>query len=73
VVDGHGCFIPVCQVYAIEASPIAKWAAQLCKQNPVSANVVEVVEGMVEVVDIPEQADILISEPMGTLLVSGSE
>lgn len=48
---------------------MARWAAQLCKGNPVSANVVEVVEGMVEVVDIPEKADVLISEPMGTLLV----
>lgn len=58
------------QVYAIEASPMAKWAEQLCKGNPAAANVVEVVEGKVEVVSIPEKADILISEPMGTLLVN---
>mmetsp|Transcript_10054 Transcript_10054/g.18126 ORF Transcript_10054/g.18126 Transcript_10054/m.18126 type:complete len:492 (-) Transcript_10054:58-1533(-) len=70
ILSQFACQAGARKVYAIEASPIAKWAAQLCKQNPVSANVVEVVEGMVEVVDIPEQADILISEPMGTLLVN---
>mmetsp|Transcript_39558 Transcript_39558/g.101136 ORF Transcript_39558/g.101136 Transcript_39558/m.101136 type:complete len:360 (+) Transcript_39558:375-1454(+) len=70
ILSQFACQAGARKVYAIEASPMARWAAQLCKGNPVSANVVEVVEGMVEVVDIPEKADVLISEPMGTLLVN---
>lgn len=57
------------QVYAVEASPMADWAAKLCRENPLAANVVEVIKGKVEVISTDEKADVLVSEPMGTLLV----
>uniref|UniRef100_A0A061S8C2 type I protein arginine methyltransferase n=2 Tax=Tetraselmis sp. GSL018 TaxID=582737 RepID=A0A061S8C2_9CHLO len=58
------------KVYAVEASPMAKWADRLCKGNPAAAAAVQVLREKVEAAEIPERADILISEPMGTLLVN---
>jgi len=58
------------KVYAVEASGMAKFAAQLKDANPALGSRIEVVNGKVEEVRIPEKVDVLISEPMGTLLVN---
>ena len=55
------------KVYAIEASTIAEVCRSLVAANGLSS-VIEVVHGTVEGVELPEQADILISEPMGFML-----
>ncbi|KAM7463073.1 hypothetical protein LguiA_031194 [Lonicera macranthoides] len=57
-------------VYAVEASEMAECARQLIAGNPLLGQRITVVKGKVEEVELPEKADILISEPMGTLLVS---
>ncbi|CAL5407066.1 unnamed protein product [Camellia sinensis] len=57
-------------VYAVEASEMAKYARKLIAGNPLLAQRITVVKGKVEEVELPEKADILISEPMGTLLVN---
>ncbi|XP_041475230.1 histone-arginine methyltransferase CARMER-like isoform X1 [Lytechinus variegatus] len=55
------------KVYAIEASSIAEQAKQLVKANNL-ANRITVVPGKVEEVTIPEQVDLIVSEPMGYML-----
>jgi type I protein arginine methyltransferase len=57
------------KVYAVEASGMAGFAKKLVDGNPALGSV-EVIHGKVESVVLPEAADILISEPMGTLLVN---
>ncbi|XP_020689137.1 probable histone-arginine methyltransferase CARM1 [Dendrobium catenatum] len=57
-------------VYAIEASEMADYACQLVAGNPSIGNRITVIKGKVEEVELPEKADILISETMGTLLVN---
>eukprot|EP00245_Coleochaete_scutata_P002345 TRINITY_DN13075_c0_g1_i1.p1 TRINITY_DN13075_c0_g1~~TRINITY_DN13075_c0_g1_i1.p1 ORF type:complete len:545 (-),score=104.08 TRINITY_DN13075_c0_g1_i1:696-2330(-) len=57
-------------VYAIEASPMAEYAKKLIEGNPILGQRITVIHGKVEEVQLPEKADILISEPMGTLLVN---
>ncbi|KAH1200835.1 putative histone-arginine methyltransferase 1.4 [Glycine max] len=60
-------------VYAVEASEMAEYARKLIAGNPTLAQritVRSVIKGKVEDVELPEKADILISEPMGTLLVN---
>ncbi|KAK7264636.1 hypothetical protein RJT34_32245 [Clitoria ternatea] len=57
-------------VYAVEASEMAEYARRLIAGNPVLAQRITVIKGKVEDVELPEKADILISEPMGTLLVN---
>ncbi|KAL7184829.1 hypothetical protein ACSBR2_026882 [Camellia fascicularis] len=49
---------------------MAKYARKLIAGNPLLAQRITVVKGKVEEVELPEKADILISEPMGTLLVN---
>jgi len=56
------------KVYAVEASDIAESARRLVSWNGLSS-VVEVVKGKVEEVELPEKVDLIISEPMGFLLV----
>ncbi|XP_071494376.1 histone-arginine methyltransferase CARMER-like [Diadema antillarum] len=55
------------KVYAIEASSIAEQAKQLVKANNL-ANRVFVIPGKVEEVSVPEQVDLIVSEPMGYML-----
>ncbi|XP_063962958.1 histone-arginine methyltransferase CARM1-like isoform X2 [Lytechinus pictus] len=55
------------KVYAIEASSISEQAKQLVKANNL-ANRITVVPGKVEEVTIPEQVDLIVSEPMGYML-----
>ncbi|PNY05903.1 putative histone-arginine methyltransferase 1.3-like protein [Trifolium pratense] len=57
-------------VYAVEASEMAEYARKLIAGNPKLAQRITVIKGRVEDVELPEKADILISEPMGTLLVN---
>ncbi|XP_024022623.1 probable histone-arginine methyltransferase 1.4 isoform X2 [Morus notabilis] len=57
-------------VYAVEASEMAEYARKLIAGNPALSQRITVVKGKVEEVELPEKADILISEPMGTLLVN---
>ncbi|KAF2313882.1 hypothetical protein GH714_018574 [Hevea brasiliensis] len=52
-------------VYTVEASEMAEYAHKLIAGNPSLGN-----KGKVKEVELPEKADILISEPMGTLLVN---
>ncbi|XP_058084351.1 probable histone-arginine methyltransferase CARM1 isoform X2 [Magnolia sinica] len=57
-------------VYAVEASEMAEYARRLIAGNPSLRERITVIKGKVEDVELPEKADILISEPMGTLLVN---
>ena len=57
-------------VYAVEASEMAEYARKLVAGNPILGQRITVIKGKVEDVELPEKADILISEPMGTLLVN---
>ena len=56
------------RVYALEASDMAKHCRALAEGNPRLRDVVVVVQGKVEEAELPEPADVLVSEPMGTLL-----
>ncbi|KNC70014.1 hypothetical protein SARC_17465, partial [Sphaeroforma arctica JP610] len=56
-------------VYAIEASHMAVGARTLAEGNGFGDRLI-VIKGKVEEVDVPEQVDMIISEPMGTLLVN---
>ncbi|KAJ8636443.1 hypothetical protein MRB53_010710 [Persea americana] len=57
-------------VYAVEASEMAEYARGLIAGNPSLGQRITVVKGKIEEIELPEKADILISEPMGTLLVN---
>ncbi|KAL1081639.1 hypothetical protein V6Z11_D09G079400 [Gossypium hirsutum] len=57
-------------VYAVEASEMADYARKLITGNPTLGQRITVIKGKVEEVELPEKADILISEPMGTVLVN---
>ncbi|XP_068662276.1 probable histone-arginine methyltransferase CARM1 [Aristolochia californica] len=57
-------------VYAVEASEMAEHARRLIAGNPSLGQRITIIKGKVEDVELPEKADILISEPMGTLLVN---
>jgi len=56
------------RVYAVEASCVAKHARTLVEKNGFS-DIITVLEGKVEEVEINEKVDVIISEPMGFLLV----
>ena len=60
------------KVYAIEASNMAKFAQKLFEANGEVGSRIQLMHGKVEALldTLPEKADILISEPMGTLLVN---
>ncbi|KAL2506895.1 putative histone-arginine methyltransferase 1.4 [Abeliophyllum distichum] len=57
-------------VYAVEASEMAEHARKLIAGNPLLSQRITVIKGKVEEIELPEKADVLISEPMGTLLVN---
>ncbi|KAJ4954834.1 hypothetical protein NE237_011617 [Protea cynaroides] len=57
-------------VYAVEASEMVEYARRLIAGNPSLGQRITVIKGKVEEVELPEKADILISEPMGTLLIN---
>ncbi|NXE99503.1 CARM1 methyltransferase, partial [Menura novaehollandiae] len=55
------------KIYAVEASTMAQHAEVLVKSNNLTERIV-VIPGKVEEVSLPEQVDIIISEPMGYML-----
>ncbi|XP_028289580.1 protein arginine N-methyltransferase 2 [Parambassis ranga] len=55
-------------VYAVEASSMAEYTRQLVKQNGCE-EVVTVLQGRAEEIELPEQVDILVSEWMGNCLL----
>ena len=59
----------VFQVYAVEASSIAMHANKLVAANKVD-EVIKVVSGKIEEIELPEQVDVIISEPMGYMLLN---
>ncbi|KAI1718379.1 ribosomal protein l11 methyltransferase (PrmA) domain-containing protein [Ditylenchus destructor] len=57
------------RVYAVEASSMAAHCQELVRTNNLSSKVI-VVAGKIEEVSIPEPVDVIISEPMGYMLVN---
>uniref|UniRef100_A0A3P8T782 Protein arginine N-methyltransferase 2 n=1 Tax=Amphiprion percula TaxID=161767 RepID=A0A3P8T782_AMPPE len=55
-------------VYAVEASSMADYTRQLVKQNGCE-EVVTVLQGRAEEIELPEQVDVLVSEWMGNCLL----
>ncbi|GLC53802.1 hypothetical protein PLESTB_000788800, partial [Pleodorina starrii] len=58
------------RVYAVEASGMARFARALADANPGLGSRITVINSKVEEVTLPERVDVLVSEPMGTLLVN---
>ncbi|PRW56855.1 arginine N-methyltransferase [Chlorella sorokiniana] len=59
------------KVYAVEATDMAKFAKRLVTAQGLDGTV-EVIQGVIESVDIPEKVDIIISEWMGYFLLRES-
>lgn len=59
------------KVYAVEATPMARHARALVAANGL-ADTIEVIQGTVESVTLPEKVDVIVSEWMGYLLVRES-
>ncbi|CAG0894019.1 unnamed protein product [Darwinula stevensoni] len=55
------------RVYAVEASSMAKHAQELVKANKLGDKII-VIAGKIEEIDLPEEVDVIISEPMGYML-----
>ena len=55
------------KVYAVEGSSIAKHAEQLVRANKVE-NVIKVISGKIEEIELPEKVDIIISGKILTVL-----
>lgn len=55
------------KVYAVEASSMAKHAEQLVASNKLADRII-VIPGKIEEISLPEQVDVIISEPMGYML-----
>lgn len=58
----------VLQVYAVEASSMADYTRELVKQNSYE-EVVTVLQGRAEDIELPEMVDVLVSEWMGNCLL----
>ncbi|CAM9252228.1 unnamed protein product [Ectocarpus fasciculatus] len=56
------------RVYAVEASDVAEAAQQLVDANHMSS-IIKVIKGKVEEIELPEKVDVIVSEPIGFLLV----
>jgi len=57
------------RVYAVEASSIAVHATKLVAANKVD-EVIKVISGKIEEITVPEKVDVIISEPMGYMLLN---
>ncbi|XP_065165183.1 histone-arginine methyltransferase CARMER [Atheta coriaria] len=55
------------RVYAVEASTMAHFAQKLVNANNLH-DVIKVIAGKIEEIEIPEKVDIIVSEPMGYML-----
>jgi histone-arginine methyltransferase CARM1 len=54
----------------VEASEIVDYARRLVAGNPSLGQHITLIKGKIKEVELPEKVDILISEPMGTLLLN---
>lgn len=70
--SGGGMQAGARKVYAVEASNMVKFAQKLFDGNGADGARIEILHGKAETLleSLPERADVLISEPMGTLLVN---
>ena len=59
------------KVFAVEATPMAAHARTLIKHNKLD-HVIEVLQGTVESIELPEKVDVIVSEWMGYLLLRES-
>ncbi|KAJ8010462.1 hypothetical protein DPEC_G00075340 [Dallia pectoralis] len=59
------------KVYAVEASSIADQAVRIVRHNKME-DIVEVIKGSVETIDLPERVDVIVSEWMGYALLHES-
>ncbi|XP_072235386.1 histone-arginine methyltransferase CARM1-like isoform X2 [Leuresthes tenuis] len=57
------------RVYAVESSPMAKFTQILVQTNHLSEQIM-VLEGQVEQIILPDMVDVIVSEPMGYLLLN---
>lgn len=57
------------RVYAVEAGPMAKYAQTMVQSNCLSKQIM-VLEGEVEEVDCPDMVDVIVSEPLGYMLLN---
>ncbi|KAK1800546.1 hypothetical protein P4O66_005769 [Electrophorus voltai] len=57
------------KVYAVEASSVAKYAELLVRSNGMSDRII-VLTGKIEEVSCPEKVDVIISEPIGYMLLN---
>ncbi|KAM4602150.1 histone-arginine methyltransferase CARM1 [Polymixia lowei] len=57
------------RVYAVETSPMAKYAQMLVRSNSLSDRIV-VLEGKMEEVSCPDMVDVIVSEPIGYMLLN---
>ncbi|XP_042308162.1 histone-arginine methyltransferase CARM1-like isoform X2 [Sceloporus undulatus] len=55
------------KVYAVEASSVAKYAEILVQSNNLSDKI-KVLSGKIEEISLPENVDVIVSEPMGYML-----
>ncbi|CAL8308779.1 unnamed protein product [Merluccius merluccius] len=56
------------RVYAVETSPMAEYVKVLVQGNSLSDRIT-VLEGTVEEVDVPDAVDVIVSEPIGYMLL----
>lgn len=57
------------KVYAVEASSMAQHANSLIKSNGMQGKI-KIIAGKIEDIEIPEKVDVIISEPMGYMLLN---
>lgn len=57
------------KVYAVEASSMAQHANTLIKSNNMESKI-KVIAGKIEEIEMPEKVDVIISEPMGYMLLN---
>lgn len=58
-----------CRVYAVEASSMANHAQTLVTANGLD-HIIKVIPGKIEELTLPEQVDVIVSEPMGYMLIN---
>lgn len=56
-------------MYAVEGSSIAKHAEMLVQSNRLDS-FIKVISGKIEEIELPEKVDMIISEPMGYMLLN---
>ncbi|GAU93134.1 hypothetical protein RvY_05120 [Ramazzottius varieornatus] len=69
ILSFFACQVGASRVYAVEASSMAEHCNLLVRENKMDG-VVKVVHGKVEEITLPEKVDVIISEPMGYMLLN---